>query len=247
MKLKYKCGDVLSTNNYGDFVVNKYVGKGRYEITFLQTGYTTTTKNSNLKGGSVKDRMLPTVCGVGILGDMPMSFNGIMFKDYVKWEAMLVRCYGGVDGKSLPSYEGCVVSDNFKYYPYFKEWFHLQKGHDQKGWHLDKDILVKGNKVYSEDTCCFVPLEINMLLTKGTSKKDTHRRGVFYHPKEHTYLAMCCINGKQKYLGSYPTEEEAFLVYKEAKENQIKEVAKKYEGVLDVKVFNTLMCYEAAW
>ena len=39
----------------------------------------------------------------------------------------------------------------------FAEWCDVQIGFNNEGWHLDKDILVKGNKIYGPDFCAFVP------------------------------------------------------------------------------------------
>ena len=91
---------------------------------------------------------------------------------------MLVRCYSDTSKKKNPTYEGCEVSENFKSYEYFYDWCQKQIGFANKDWHLDKDLLVKGNKIYSESTCIFIPSEINLLLTKCTASRGEHLIGV---------------------------------------------------------------------
>ena len=44
-----------------------------------------------------------------------------------------------------------------------------------------------------------------------------------------------------KWLGGFDTPEEAFLAYKQAKEAYIKEVANKWKGQIDPKVYEALM------
>ena len=82
------------------------------------------------------------------------------------WCSMLKRCYSNAYKKRQPTYEDCEVSNNFKSYEYFYEWCNKQVGFNNKDWQLDKDLLTKGNKVYSENTCIFIPAEINLLLVK---------------------------------------------------------------------------------
>ena len=118
------------------------------------------------------------------------------------------------------------------------------KGYDLEGWELDKDILQKGNKLYSKETCCFVPHEINLLLTKSNRSRGEYPVGVCFHKPSGKFVAQLAINGKRKHLGLFASPEEAFQAYKLAKEAQIKVVAEKWKHLLDEWVFQALMAYE---
>ena len=162
---------------------------------------------------------------------------------YATWNAMITRCYNENLRHKHPSYKDCTVSEYFRYLSNFKEWYHKQIGSDKEGWHLDKDILVKGNKVYSENTCCFVPQEINALFTKAERIRGKYPIGVYYDTsKTHKrFSARVSKNGKHKRFGSYLTPEEAFVVYKREKEKHIKEVANEWKDKIDPRVYEVLM------
>ena len=83
---------------------------------------------------------------------------------YTKWQGMLNRAYGASSGKW---YDNVTVSESFKHYPIFKQWYLTQ--YLEEGWELDKDLLVKGNKVYCASRCCFLPKEINSALAINRS------------------------------------------------------------------------------
>ena len=83
---------------------------------------------------------------------------------YAKWQSMLSRAYGASSSKW---YDNVTVSESFKYYHIFKEWYLSQ--YLEEGWELDKDLLVKGNKVYCADRCCFLPKEVNSALAINRS------------------------------------------------------------------------------
>ena len=111
--------------------------------------------------------------------------------------------------------------------------------------HLDKDILCKGNKVYSIDTCIFVPQRINELFVKQQNKRGKYPIGVKIDKRRnHLYSSIRIIDGNgnshSKYLGRYSTPEEAFQVYKHAKENYIKEVIDSYEGKIPEPFYSRL-------
>jgi hypothetical protein len=116
----------------------------------------------------------------------PTKVDGKNVKEYELWRQMLNRCYGEKYQDIQPTYKGCNVSDNFLNYAYFYDWCQQQIGFksiDEKGrsWHLDKDILFTGNKIYSEDTCVFVPREINNFFTDRGNDRGDYPVGVSFH------------------------------------------------------------------
>ena len=95
---------------------------------------------------------------------------------------------------------------------------------------LDKDILCKGNKIYSRETCIFVPQRINKLFTKSDKARGKNPIGVIELPSGNYRVQCNDENGVPVKLGTYRTKEEAFQVYKQYKEKVIKEVIDSYEG-----------------
>ena len=239
-------GNVYKSKSSGDFKIVKYNDSRNVEIQFTNTGFETSAELGNIRNGKVKDPYSPSVCGVGIVGTKYVyKINGVQTKEYVLWKHMLQRCYSDDFKKERPTYEGCQVSENFKSYEYFYEWCHEQVGFGNEGFQLDKDLLVKGNKVYSEDSCVFLPSEINLLLVKSTASRGEHLIGVSWDKRGKTFVAKVRKNkGKSEHLGYFKTELEAFNAYKKAKEAFVKEQADKWKGKIDERAYNALMSYE---
>ena len=238
-------GNVYKSKLSGDFKILKYNDKTNVEIQFLKTGFKMVARLHNIRKGEVKDPYVPSVFGIGVLGaKYPTRVNGVRTKQYRLWVNVLKRCYSDTYKKKHPTYEYCTVSDNFKHYEYFYEWCNKQIGFGNEGWHLDKDLLVKGNKVYSEDFCIFIPAEINTVLVKCTASRGEHLIGVYYHKRDKAFMAQVSKNkGGSEYLGSFNTELEAFKAYKKAKESFIKEQANEWKDKIDPRAYNALMKY----
>ena len=238
-------GKVCKSKSSGDFKILKYNDAYNVDVQFLKTGFETRAQLGNIRNGEVKDLYSSSVHGVGILGTRhPSTINGVNTKEYEIWYSMLSRCYNDAYKKHRPTYEGCEVSDNFKYYEYFYEWCHSQVGFGNQGWHLDKDLLVKGNKVYSEDSCVFIPQEVNSLLIKHEASRGEHLIGVCWCKRDKAFKAQISKNkGSPEHLGYFKTELEAFKAYKQAKESFIKEVAEKWKGKIDERAYEALMSY----
>ena len=238
-------GRVCKSKSSGDFKVLKYNNAKEVEIQFSKTGYKTVVHLEHIKSGNVKDPYIPSVFGVGMLGTKYPSREGDRnTKEYMLWADMLRRCYSITYKQKRPTYEGCEVSENFKSYEYFYEWCNKQIGFGNKDWHLDKDLLIKGNKVYSENTCVFLPHEINQILVKRTASRGEHLIGVSWHKTAKAFVSRVNKNkGKQEYLGYFKTEIEAFKAYKKAKESFVEEQANKWKGQIDERAYNALINY----
>ena len=173
------------------------------------------------------------VCGVGI-NDIFESTNE---RYYTIWRAMLSRCYSEYAIKKYPTYKGCEVCDEWKRLSNFKRWF---EEHYVEGWQLDKDIIKKGNRVYSPQTCCFVPSQINTALTSDSI--INYRRGVFKHGGYYR-----CRVGKDCSLlvyGPFNTYEEALEKYIIERESYIHELAERYKEGLSLNAYKVLLNYK---
>jgi len=185
------------------------------------------------------------VFGVGINDwDGAVKVDGKKIREYQLWQNMLQRCFDEKYKQNQPTYEGVTCSKDWLSMTKFIEDVSQMKGFGLEGLDLDKDILQKGNKLYSKDTCCFVPAEVNLLLTKRDNSRGEFPVGVNFHKARGKFVARLNINGKRKHLGLFPTPEEAFQAYKLAKEAHIKVVADKWKHLLDERVFQALLDYE---
>jgi hypothetical protein len=131
---------------------------------------------------------------------------------YTQWKDMLRRCRSEVFHQKYPTYIGCTVADEWIRFSDFLAWY--QQESPQQGYQLDKDLLYPGNKVYSPNTCIFVPRHINLLL-RGSQSHTTLPVGVYKRGKR--FIAVCKVNSQSIYLGSYSTPQEAHHAYSQYK------------------------------
>ena len=232
---------IIKYNNTIDIVVEF---QDKYKATVK-------TRYAHFINGSVRNPYFADVFGVGILGDKYPSWkNGKATREYAAWKRILQRCFDDNYQKAQPTYKGSMVCEDWLLFENFYEWLHSQsnfnKWYNGKRWALDKDILIKGNKIYSPETCCLVPQNVNGLFTKCDAARGSTIIGV--HEQNGRFLALCnnpFIN-KQDYLGSYDTQEIAFNIYKNHKENIIKQVANiEYsKGNITKECYEAMMRYE---
>ena len=191
------------------------------------------------RGCPICSHMRPSIVNEGFIKDLP--YISSHERVYICWHAMVSRCNSSKVHKKQPTYKDCEVCGEWRKLSSFKEWFDK---HYVEGWALDKDILVKGNKIYSPQTCCFVPQEINTLFAKRQGVRGEYPIGVSFCKNNQKFRAQIHKNGKMCGLGYYKTPEEAFHAYKVAKEAYIKEVADKWKSKLDPKVYEVIYNYE---
>ncbi len=229
--------------------ITNYKNNENIEITFLETGYKKTIswrtfqKNKNIVSPYCK-----TVYGVGYLGEgeYPTFINSKKTRCYMTWTDMIRRCYDCNDKKHT-TYKDCEVCKEWHCYQTFAEWYENNYYEiENEIMTLDKDILVKGNKIYNPETCIYVPSRINNLFTKTNAKRGDLPIGVGIHQGKYKAHMSKLVDGKKqmRYYGSYDTPEEAFECYKQIKEEYIKEVADEYSGQIPDDLYFALYSYE---
>lgn len=237
------------TNKYGPYqVLSKAYGKTK--VKFLKTGFECEFYDVVVRKNQAKDYMIPTVCGVGYYGAPTVNDKDPIKLAVTKlWLGMIQRCYEEGYGEKFPAYSKCSVISDWHNLQNFKAWVKQQTslGFYQEGWELDKDLLVRGNKVYSPDTCVFLPGRLNQL---QQVKKNSHYNflpGVNFDKEKNKFKAEVNFNGKRYYLPRNESELECFLSYKELKEKLVREDAENWKGKIHPSAYESLKNYSLDW
>jgi len=233
-------------NKQGEIMfIVKYNKASDIVIQFKTTGELITCNYGEFKSGKIKSHFIPSVYGVGITGLERAKEGNLPIKSYAVWNDMLSRCYSIKRQERQPTYIGCSVCDEWLYYSNFKK-FYDEKFYIVEGFRteLDKDILIKGNKVYSPKTCVFVPSNINNLFTSRKKFRGEYQIGVHLDKRTNKYSSYCnTADIPQKYLGAFLTPLEAFEAYRKCKEQVIKDIANKYKMQIPNNLYNAMINY----
>ena len=176
----------------------EYIGANNCTILFNDGTILKDRSYSEILRKSIKNPNHKTTYNLGFIGQGvydTTSHNGLVYKT---WSSIFQRCYSGI--KHV--YKDVTVCEEWHNFQNFAEWFY--KNYNPKymeGWHLDKDILVKGNKVYSPETCCFVPREVNNFFTKKTAKGNNLPTGV--HVNQYSFKAEVSVGEEKRELNLF--------------------------------------------
>lgn len=236
-----------NTNYQGqEMTIIRYKNRRDIDVEFGD-GYI--VRNTNYRAfcnGAIPDHLFPSYLGVGYLGDgkYKSRINNKKTSSYRYWGSMLTRCYSDKYIKK-GNYKDCYVSDEWLNFQNFAEWHNenFYKIHGER-LELDKDIIQKGNKVYCPSKCLYVPHKINTIICNRHNDRGKYKIGVTYDSNSNLFLANCNINGKSTFLGTYKTENDAFMAYKIAKEKEIKRVSDMYIGKIPDRVISAIQQYK---
>lgn len=220
-------------------------------IVEFQDKYKTKIKTAykEFKNGNIRNPHHPTIAEKGYLGIGKYSSreNGKQTTIYIVWRHMIERCYDSRMWDKYPTYKDCYVCDEWLNFQNFAKWYekNIYECNGEK-MHIDKDILCKGNKIYSPNTCIFVPERINELFTKRQNCRGDYPIGVAYCDRDKALISRCSVNHKSKHLGYFPLNRpfQAFYTYKVFKENHIKQIANEYKNLIPTKLYDALYKYE---
>ena len=252
MSVDNRVGEIFISNEGCEFIIIEYNRNDDVLIEF-QDEFKATKRVTykNCQKGIIKNPYFRSVHGKGYIGEgeYKPTINNKQTIQYKYWYNCLTRCYHKDSLSRRSTYENCFVDEAMLNFQNFARWFDDNYYEiDDEVMCLDKDILFKGNKVYSFESCIFVPQRINTLFLKSDAIRGNLPLGVYYREDHGKYIAQCNIvqNNKRtrKYLGSFNTPNEAFATYKKFKEDYIKTVAKEYEGRIPKKLYDALMVWE---
>jgi len=241
MRYNNKVGKVYINKQGLKMEIIEYFGCNNCAVQFEDGVILKNIQYGHIKEGVVKNPNHPSVYGVGYLG-VGKYTNKTHPEIYKKWAGILQRSYSDKYQKNYQTYKNCFVIEDWKCFQNFAKWYEDNWKPYMQGWELDKDIFVKGNIFYSQETCCFVPHEINSLFVKSNKVRGKYPIGVTKADKK--YKAR--FHKKEEYvdLGRFNTPEEAFQAYKTAKEKYIKEVADEWKTLISIECHHAMYNYK---
>lgn len=159
------------------------------------------------------------VYNIGII-DLP---NASGCPSWRTWLYMLKRV------TTNKSYKDVSICDEWLIFSNFQKGYQI---HARKGWQLDKDL--KGHKLYSPETCVYLPADINQCLQrhKGVKKEDGK------------WIAEYSRGGTLERIGEYETENEAREAYIKEKKSYLDWLVQLNRFQLDKETQELLRNYQ---
>lgn len=230
-------GHIFITNEGYSITVINIVNNNNITVKFNDYhNYTTVVTLGNLNKGKVKNPYHRSVCGVGYMGVGPYTsrINGNITTEYSVWSSMLSRCYNHTVHLKQPTYINCTVHEVWHNFQNFAKWY-CNTGYYSLGYDLDKDLLYPGNKVYSPETCCMLPSEINNIVSSNDIRDGNLPTGVYINGNGYQ------VKLGNRHIGYFNTKEEAKMLYQRAKQLTLKEMAEKWKHCISDTVYVSLI------
>lgn len=144
---------------------------------------------------------------------------------YKVWSDMLRRCCSEDFKKQNIVYADVEVCEEWLRFSSFRNW---SVSRYADGMQLDKDILIRGNRLYSPQTCCYVPNYVNTIILT-CSRRSNMLIGATYKKSRARYstpyVATSTING---HIGCFSTAEEAHRAWQVDRIQSIESVIERY-------------------
>lgn len=229
---------------YGKYMLVEYINNQKVRIIFERTGYELTTSLQAVRNKVVQDPLQPSLYGVAILGLPLKSYPTKLTKEaYRSYVSMIERVYV----RKFNTYIDCSVREDWLVFENYKAFF-CEDSWRQDGWQLDKDLLVYGNRIYSKDTCVFLPPEINITMTtyreQRTEASHNLPPGVSYlsrgKKRYKIHKIAACMDPPVKTSEFFNDPKEAYREYKKFRESVWKYLADKWEGKIDPRATKAL-------
>jgi len=209
-------GTVHETRFCGSLEVLKYSGAHIVTVRFKSTSTIKTVGAQQIRSGKVKDHNLPTLKGVGLIGIG--KYSAIKNKKYHSlWRGVMERGLSESFKSKNPTYKDCTVTPEWHNFQNFAKWCEENYPNDIGNWEIDKDVLNVGSKIYSPDTCLFLPHWINSFTINCNLSRGDFPVGVSFDKATGMFRAKCSNDGRTVSIGRFSTPEEAHLAWRKYK------------------------------
>lgn len=238
-------GDIFNTNEGGRVEVLTYTRAKDVLVRHLDKfGYEARVSSCNLRKGKVKNPYFASVYGVGFIGvgEYLTVCGGKPTPEYTRWRSMMNRSYCLKYHDRRPTYRGVSVTPEWHNFQTFAEWSSKQPNSRVKGYDLDKEMRVLGSKVYSPETCSYLPQEVNKILLDGGASRGSLPTGVIAY--RDGWRAQVNVDGNGHMSSTFKTVGEALDWYKTRKEDNVRSVASKYKENIHPEVYMNLIKWE---
>jgi hypothetical protein len=243
---KIKTGDILQLKHAEveilEFIDHKNILVRAIPSKKVAEGPAYWTDNSHLGRGKSTTPFCRTLYGKGYRGIGKYRPRN-KTKVHSNWSNMLKRCYNAKFHRNNPTYVSVEVCDDWHNYQNFAEWHHSNY---VEGWELDKDLKSRAGKVYSPETCLYLPPSIHACLKMESTRKRSFAGvalpyGVGFCKQTQRYSVSYGTQGG--WGGRFDTPEEAFDRYLELRHSRIKEVVDQHRDVLDEETRGLLVSH----
>ena len=257
---KIEVNDVFKSNFGGEFTVIKVVNQELITVVFNDDfQYETLTTSWAIKTGGVKNPFARRLFNVGYFGvgsfkacHGSKSAGAKSTLEYATWVNMLSRCYYEKEISAIKgyhTYNDVTVDDSWFNFQVFAEWYVKEANRIHKidptlKLNLDKDLINPKSRVYSKDTCCLIPAELNTGIIVKQNVKNNTMPSTFIKASNGKYqVSFSAMNSSIK-LTDFTTELECVVAFIAAKEKSIKLLAHKYINILPENVYTILADYK---
>ncbi len=238
-----RTGEIHYTNQGYKITIIKYYNGAHCTIRFENGLVLEKVTYQNIRKKTIENTYHPRVFGIGYSG--VGKFSCKQNKNYYDvWRGILKRAYCAEYHKTHPTYRTVTVCEEWHNFQNFAEWFEEKYNPEyMQDWHVDKDILVKGNKIYAPQYCDLVPVQINNIFVQANRSINNLPTGVINHGKR--FKVRIRLGGDQIILNEvFQNVEDASEAYKCKKKEHVIFIAKVYKNKISTRIYDTLINYK---